>query len=146
MPQYFNLAEAEALLPEVEKSIRGAVESKRIYQDAEQLLQNEARRIAYTGGAMVDSARLRQERQKRDACASRLKQALDHIHSFGCEVKDLDMGLIDFRTFYQGQEVYLCWKLGEAGIHYWHGLEEGYRGRKKIDEDFLKNHRGRLRA
>jgi hypothetical protein len=57
-------------------------------------------------------------------------------------VKDLDIGLIDFRCYYHGEEVYLCWKLGEPGIAWWHGLEEGYRGRRPIDEEFLKHHRG----
>ena len=41
-----------------------------------------------------------------------------------------------------GVEVYLCWKLGEAGIHYWHGVEEGFRGRKSIDRQFLQGHQG----
>ena len=57
-------------------------------------------------------------------------------------VKDLDVGLIDFPTLYRGEEVYLCWKLGETGIQYWHGIDEGFRGRKKIDRDFLDNHKG----
>jgi hypothetical protein len=54
-------------------------------------------------------------------------------------VKDLDIGLIDFPTLFRGREVYLCWRMGETGIRYWHG-EEGFRGRKEIDRDFLDNH------
>jgi hypothetical protein len=69
-----------------------------------------------------------------------LKNAVERILAHGCEVKDLDIGLIDFRTFYHGEEVYLCWKLGEVGITYWHGLSEGFRGRRMIDEEFLENH------
>jgi hypothetical protein len=51
-------------------------------------------------------------------------------------VKDLDTGLVDFPTLFRGQEVYLCWKLGEASIEFWHSVDEGFRGRKAIDRDF----------
>jgi hypothetical protein len=57
-------------------------------------------------------------------------------------VKDLDTGLVDFPTMYRGVEVCLCWKLGEGAIGYWHGVDEGFRGRKPIDQDFRDQHRG----
>jgi hypothetical protein len=139
---YFTLTQAEALLPAVEKSIRAALELKRFYDEAGQVLQNEAHRILMSGGAQVDSVRMEAEKSRRDTCARRLQDAIEDIHSFGCEVKDLDIGLIDFRTLYHGEEVYLCWKLGEAGIEYWHGIHEGFRGRKPIDDEFRRNHRG----
>lgn len=61
----------------------------------------------------------------------------------GCEIKDLNSGVLDFRTLYKGEEVYLCWELGESGISHWHGLQEGFAGRKPVDEEFRRNHRGR---
>lgn len=139
-PRYFTLQEAEAVLPEVEQSIRAALELKRFYVEAEEVLHEEASRIQMSGGAMVNAARLAAEKSRRDTCAAQLRAAIEQIHSYGCEVKDLDTGLIDFRTFYRGREVYLCWKLGEQGITWWHGLEDGFRGRQPIDEDFLANH------
>ena len=66
------------------------------------------------------------------------------MQEIGCLIKDLDIGLIDFPTTYRGEEVYLCWKLGEPGIEYWHGVDEGFRGRKPIDQDFLDTPPGRL--
>lgn len=140
--QYFTLQQAEAVLPEVEKAIRDAIELKRFFEEAEEVLQAENRRILMSGGAMVNSTRLQAEKSRRDTCAHRLQEAIEQIHSYGCEVKDLDIGLLDFRTHYHGEIVYLCWKLGETGIRYWHGLNEGFRGRKEIDEEFVKNHRG----
>ena len=59
-------------------------------------------------------------------------------------VKDLDSGLIDFPTLFRGDEVYLCWKLGESGIGFWHKIEDGFPGRKPIDQDFKDNHRGEI--
>ncbi len=144
MNRHFTVEQAEALLPQVESAIRDAIELKRFYEEAEEILQSELRRIQFSGGAAVDSMRVRAEKSRRDTCAARLNEAIERIHSYGCEVKDLDIGLIDFRTLYNGREVYLCWKLGEAGITHWHGLEEGFRGRKVIDGEFLKAHRGAL--
>jgi hypothetical protein len=64
------------------------------------------------------------------------------MEDMGVLVKDLDIGLIDFLTRYHGREVCLCWKLGEDRIAFWHGMEEGFRGRKAIDQEFVRNHRG----
>jgi hypothetical protein len=54
------------------------------------------------------------------------------IHGAGAVVKDPDTGLIDFPALRQGEEVCLCWRVGEDAIEYWHGLEEGFAGRKPL--------------
>jgi hypothetical protein len=94
------------------------------------------------GGVAVDRERAIQSRARRDAAASSLRDAVERVHEFGCLLKDLDIGLIDFPTLFRGEEVYLCWKLGEPGIAYWHGVDEGFKGRKPIDRDFLDHHTG----
>jgi hypothetical protein len=132
------------VLPAVETAIRSALELKGFYVDAEQVLQDEASRIQMSGGAMVNSARLSAEKSRRDTCVTQLRAAIEKVQSYGCEVKDLDIGLIDFRTFYRGREVYLCWKLGEQGIKWWHSLDDGFRGRQPIDTDFIENHSASL--
>jgi len=63
------------------------------------------------------------------------------LQDLGCLVKDLDTGLVDFPALFRGQEVYLCWKLGEPSIEFWHGVDEGFRGRKAIDSDFRDHSR-----
>ena len=57
-------------------------------------------------------------------------------------VKDLDVGLVDFPTLFRGEEVYLCWRMDEDDIDYWHGVHEGFAGRRPIDQQFIDNHRG----
>jgi hypothetical protein len=79
---------------------------------------------------------------RREQSAAVLRNAIESVQQMGCLVKDLDTGLVDFPTLFRGVEVYLCWKLGESGIDYWHGVEEGFRGRKAIDQDFLDHHEG----
>jgi hypothetical protein len=60
------------------------------------------------------------------ACVQRLEE-------LGVEVKDLDLGLLDFPSEREGEEVLLCWHVGEESVAFWHGLEDGYAGRKPID-------------
>jgi hypothetical protein len=144
MPRFFTLQQAEKLLPEVESALREAIALKSEYEEAEKERQNFSARIALLGGVSVDSAQLLDKKHRRESSAHRLKETIEKIQEFGCLVKDLDTGLIDFSTLLNGVEVYLCWKLGESGIHFWHGVEEGFRGRKSIDRDFLKDHQGEL--
>ena len=67
---------------------------------------------------------------------------MEKLQDLGCLVKDLDIGLVDFPTLFRGQEVYLCWKVGEPSIEFWHGMNEGFGGRKAIDRDFCDHLEG----
>jgi hypothetical protein len=140
MPRYFRVEEAEGLLPRVEERLREAIALKSDYQKADEQLNDALRRIAMLGGAIVDREQILSIRAARDTSAARLKEIFEAIQEIGCEVKYLDIGLIDFLTLYNGEEVYLCWKLGEKGITHWHGVQEGFAGRKAIDEEFLGKH------
>jgi hypothetical protein len=144
MPRFFTLQQAEKLLPDVETAIREAIALKSKYEESEAEWQSFSQRVMVMGGIQVDRAQLLDLKQRRESAALGLKQAIEKVHEFGCLVKDLDVGLIDFPTLFQGEEVYLCWKLGEAGIQFWHGIHEGFRGRKPIDTQFLELHRGEL--
>jgi len=142
MSRRFTLEEAESLLPEIEKSLREAISSKAEFEEAETALQSVNQRVIMLGGVLVDRSAVYQNRLRRDQSAERLKGALQKIQESGCLIKDLDVGLIDFPTLFRGDEVYLCWKLGEQGISFWHGTQEGFAGRKAIDADFREHHRG----
>ncbi len=142
MTRHFTVAEAERLLPAVERAIREAIRLKADYHEAEGQLNAFLQRLSQLGGVVVDREAVMALKDRREQSAAALQAAVSEIHEYGCEVKDLDIGLIDFRTYYRGQEVYLCWKLGENGIAWWHGLEDGFRGRQPIDDDFLSHHQG----
>lgn len=144
MPRYFTLRQAERLLPQVESAIRDAIALKSEYQKTESEIQEFQRRVSMQGGVMVDRAGFLDRQRRRDSTAQQLKAAIENIQEYGCLVKDLDIGLLDFPTLLNGQEVYLCWKLGENGIHFWHAVEDGFRGRKPIDQNFLEQHQGDL--
>jgi len=142
--RFFTVGQAEQLLPEVETAIREAIAAKADYAEAESDSQEFQRRVMLQGGIIVDHAKLLERKQRRASSARHLKEAVEKIQEYGCLVKDLDIGLIDFPTLFNGEEVYLCWKLGETGIRFWHGVQEGFRGRKAIDQEFLDHHQGDL--
>jgi hypothetical protein len=142
MPRYFHIDEARKLLAQVDREIRRAIHLREEHSQAESELQGIHQRVAVMGGIMLDREKMLAVRARRDATAMRLKELIEQIHGMGCQIKDLEIGLIDFPTLYHGNEVLLCWRLGEDDIEYWHGLEEGFRGRKPIDQEFLENHGG----
>ena len=142
MARRFTLEEAESLLPEIEDSLREAVSLKSEFELAEGELQSINRRVMMLGGMLIDRNEIHRLKQQRDRSAEGLKAAIEKIQEFGCIIKDLDIGLVDFTTLFRGEEVYLCWKLGESGISFWHGTHEGFAGRKPIDEEFRTLHRG----
>lgn len=142
MSRRFTFAEAQSLIPQVDTLLREAVTLKSDYQEAEHAIQATAQRISMSGGMIVDRDHAIDAKNRRDGAASKLRAAIEQVQEFGCVIKDLDTGLIDFPTLLRGEEVYLCWKLGEPKIAFWHGVDEGFRGRKAIDQDFLDHHRG----
>lgn len=142
MPRYFRLEEAQELLPTIADAMQQAASIKALLDDASADLRAEATRITLTGGAVVRAEAVAAARGRAQSLTPRLQEAVESVQRYGCVVKDLEEGLVDFPTLYRGQEVYLCWKSGEERIEFWHGLEEGFGGRKPIDEDFLEHHRG----
>jgi hypothetical protein len=142
MPRYYTLREARAALPAVSRDVRDAVHARSRYQEADQSLKALNQRILMNGGTVVDTSAPEAWKSQRDSSAQALKAILDRMADLGVLVKDLDVGLIDFPTLYRGREVYLCWRMDEDDIDFWHGTDEGFAGRKLIDGDFLSHHTG----
>lgn len=142
MPRYFNLIEAESLLPEVEGILRSLIQLKADYERTDAELQSLLQRISVSGGMVPPRDKIAQLRNRKDAAVRGLESSVQKIEESGCQLKDVQTGLVDFPTLYHDREVYLCWKLGESGIAYWHHVEDGFRGRRPIDGEFLANHHG----
>ncbi len=142
MARHFTLREAQRLLPEVEAGLRRARSRKSELDSVEAEIRNFVRRVQMLGGSRIDPGRVQTLRDRRDLAESRLHEAVEQVEDLGCQIKSVDTGLIDFPTYFRGEEVLMCWKLGEDRIRFWHGVIEGFRGRKKIDQDFLDNHAG----
>ena len=138
----FTLDEAQSLLPVLESLLRTAIGGKKIMEEVEAEMQALNHRIFLNGGTHVDVVAVARRKAERAKAEQRAKDALAEIDSIGVQVKDLDIGLVDFPTLFRGEEVYLCWRMDEDDIDHWHGVNEGFNGRRPIDKHFVDNHRG----
>jgi len=100
---------------------------------AEEILQ-EVRRIVET----ILAVKRETEDVKDDAEMPRLMEKLEaevkRLEEMGCVLKDMNMGLVDFPAVRLGERVWLCWKLGEEHVKFWHSMHEGYSGRQAVEE------------
>ena len=130
----FTLDEAHTLLPILESLLRSAISAKKTMDDVEAEMQELQQHIFMNGGTFVDIVPVARRKAERVKAEQRAKDALAEIDSIGVQVKDIDIGLLDFPCEVEGQIILLCWKLGEKSITHWHGTDEGFAGRKPIDE------------
>lgn len=130
----FTLDEAHELLPVLESLLRQAIDGKKQIEEIDKELKDVAHRVFLTGGMLLPLVRLARRKAEREKTAQQVKDAVSEINSTGVQVKDLDIGLLDFPCVVDGHTVLLCWKLGEQKITHWHGVQEGFAGRKPIDD------------
>ena len=134
MARRFTPSEANEELREIRPLVEELVEHRREQRRVQAEREALAHRIAGNGGG-IDSGTLagleEAERRERVEIARRVNA----VHERGAIVKDLDTGLIDFPARLHGEEVLLCWRLGEEQVEHWHGLEEGFAGRKLLDPE-----------
>ena len=138
MARTFTVAEAQTLLPVLESLLRSAIEAKALIEEVDAEQQALANRIFLNGGTMVNVVKVARRKAEREKALQKAKDAVAEIDATGVQVKDLDIGLLDFPCLVGDEVILLCWKLGEKGITHWHGMEEGFKGRKPIDERILK--------
>jgi hypothetical protein len=130
MTHYFTREEAEALLPEITivlRMIQDCCEQMRAVEVELETLQVQA-----MGNGHHLYERIVRLQSEMTSSVQELRAALDKLQQFGCELKDPDTGLIDFLSLRGGREVYLCWRLGEDRIRFWHDLETGIAGRQPL--------------
>ena len=134
----FTLEEAQSLLPVLESLRRTAIDGKKLIEAVDAELQDLAHRVFLSGGLLVNIVLVARRKAEREKTIQRVKDTLAEIDATGVQVKDLDIGLLDFPCQVESRTVLLCWKLGEKGITHWHDTSEGFAGRKPIDEKISK--------
>jgi hypothetical protein len=135
--RYFTVEEANQRLPLVRVIVQDIVD---LYRDVHERRER-LNRIRQRPGASrrneetLHSEELRQTEEEIDKDIERLEAFVGELRELGCELKDLQVGLIDFLTVIDGREAYLCWKLGEDEIAWWHDLDGGFQGRQSLLEE-----------
>src|SRR5690242_9551547 len=145
-PKTFTLQQAQTLLPILKSLLKKAMEGKQLIERVEKEFKDLSHRIILSGGLLVNVPGMARRRAERDKALQEVKDAIAEINAIGVQVKDLDTGLLDFPCLVEDEIVLLCWKMGEDAIQYWHGLEEGFAGRKPIDERIARGKSGKDQA
>ena len=136
-PRLFTLTEAERARKELEPFLVEAMDCRNKLAGLETDLTAVSARITMMGGVIVPYEKLATLRVEHQQLAETLKSALNRILETGCLIKDLEVGLLDFPALINNEEVYLCWRLGEDRIRFYHRQDEGFAGRKPLDPNDL---------
>lgn len=126
---FFTLDEAQALLPKVRqqltllREIRRRIVAQQAKVDIEEM----------TAGGAPDPRRIQGLLAAIDTDVQAFHKALEGFQALGCELKDLERGLVDFYSMRGNEVVFLCWMDGEESIAWWHPLDSGVKGRRPID-------------
>jgi hypothetical protein len=117
----FSVEEANALLPRLSPVL---VELRRQFEEAVGIREEIARIARFDGGSA--------ERESWSETLNEVAQLLGKLEEWGVELKDVSTGLVDFPTVMEGEEAYLCWRLGEPEVSFWHTIEGGFQGRRPL--------------
>jgi len=129
--RHFTPEEANALLPQVRPLVEEMVARRRALLAAQAREEQLGARIAGNGGGL-DPAEPARAAAAAEEELHALAAVVDELNELGVQVKDLDTGLVDFPWLREGEEVLLCWRLGEDEIRWWHHVEDGFAGRRPL--------------
>ena len=130
--RHFTLEEALALLPRLTELLTTLVTRRREVQEAERELAARYQQRVRGNGHARGGEELARLRAQIESGLQAIKADIATVQALGCEVKDLDQGLVDFPALREGREIYLCWRLGEPTIAWWHDRETGFAGRQPL--------------
>jgi hypothetical protein len=129
-PRYFTVDQANRLLPELIPLLEELRDMKRQLDELrgdQSALREKARTNGHNRAAEIAGV----SRQIEQIMA-RSREQVAKIQALGVVVKDIDSGLVDFLSLSRGRRIYLCWKLGEPAVEFWHDLDTGFAGRQPI--------------
>jgi hypothetical protein len=132
--RYFTPSEANELLAEVRPLAEALVEHRRGMRLAAERRARLTTRIAGNGGDL-DPGDFREDAEQFGRESQAVAHAVEALQRLGLLVKDPDSGLVDFPALHEGEEVLLCWRVGEDEVAHWHGVDEGFAGRKPLPFD-----------
>lgn len=130
-PRYFTVEEANEVVPAVRVFMEKIQTHRGALAEAQAEHATLAQHIAGNGGDLSPQE-VAEVQGKVEEEAAGIARCIEGIQELGGMVKDLDTGLVDFLAKREGSDVFLCWRMGEDEITHWHGLDEGFAGRKPL--------------
>jgi hypothetical protein len=130
MPEHFTPEKANALLPRLRQLLPHMQARKRQLDQVQKKLVDLAIRAA--GDGHLAEKELKSAEEQAERLSGEIDKMLEQIHALGCQVKDINQGIVDFPARHEGRRVYLCWKLGEEKVAFWHDIESGFTDRQPL--------------
>ena len=126
----FTPSEANSALEQVRPLAERMVELRARLAELESEQRDVVRLVAGNGhGAAVGEART----PEFNRLAGELEDCVTALSELGVQIKDVESGLLDFPAVREGDDVLLCWRVGEPAVEWWHGLDDGFAGRRPVD-------------
>ena len=122
----FTLSEANHLIPQLNTRLMSVRQAKAVLARTKDDIRKASAQAQYGGGSTVGPLYISSLQQ--------ISTNLQAIQEMGVLVKDLEMGLCDFPHLRDGRAVFLCWKLGEQEIKWWHETSTGYKDRCPLED------------
>ena len=123
---HFTLKEANAMLPSVIKNFKNLLNMKNEVVRIQSELESNPKYMSSFKDYVP-------KKQELNSAISNFYKAIEEIEIAGVMIKSVDEGLLDFPSLMFNEEVWLCWKEGETEIKFWHGKNEGFNGRKPVE-------------
>ena len=128
MARFYDIDAANARLLE----LRPVLEQLKADRDALADAQREIREVLASDGAPGSEERLRSHEVRVRSLVRNMERAVAQIDAWGVTLRDIQSGLVDFPALVSGRQVWLCWRLGEGEIEWWHELSTGIAGRRAL--------------
>lgn len=129
----FTLEEANELVPALELEFGGVARLRDELRSLVEALGGADASVDVLQNGAAPPRGLEDEARRLRSVADEIAAAVERVTDMGCLVKDLDLGLVDFYAMMGNEPILLCWQFGERNVAHWHGVEEGFAGRKPIE-------------
>jgi len=130
MPRYFTVDGANEALARLRQWFPRLQARRRRLDEVQRQLAELAVKAAANGNLLEEEVHTTQREAQR--LVEELNKLIAKVNGLGCELKDIEQGLLDFPAMREGREVYLCWRLGEEDVAFWHELQAGFGGRQPL--------------
>jgi hypothetical protein len=131
-PRIFTVDEANALLPQLRQLLSDLRAARERLLEAQEALAQRFHGGARSNGHVAPGGDVDRLTAASNDAQADIGRAVSAIAELGCELKDPDRGMVDFRAMHDGHVVYLCWLQHEPEVLFWHELDAGYRGRQPL--------------
>lgn len=132
-PRFFTVEEANELVSSLEIEFGRVARARAELAPLIEALGGAEEAVAILHGGEVASEDREKDAERLRHLAAEITDAVERVNEMGCLVKDIELGLVDFYAMQDGEPVLLCWQFGEPAVAHWHGVDEGYAGRKPLE-------------